>query len=297
MLEQCLLSTEKIIFGEIMSELPPNTGETSTTGKIVMAAGAIYVVASIVLMVMLFGRIDDLKKDQAASQATLRKDLQLKLTENNSQTRASLNALAQQAGITKQELARRTVNLQAKEKATETRLAADEEQTKQQIGAVSGEVNGVKTVVGKVQTDVTDTRNDLAATKTKLERAVGDISKHSELIATNHDELEVLRHRGDRNYYEFTLNKGKDPTRLSTVSLQLKKTDPKKSKFTLYVLADDKKIEKKDRTINEPLQFYASKDRGLYEVVVNSVDKNTISGYMSTPKVAVASGPAAPQAQ
>jgi len=258
-----------------------------------MAAGGIYVVVSIVLIVMLFGRIDDLKKDQA----TLQKDADHKIAESSSQTRASLDALRQQVGMTKQDLARRTAGFQAKEKATETRLTADEEQTKQQIGAVSGEVNGVKTDVGKVQTDVTDTKNDLAATKTKLERAVGDISKHSELIATNRDELEVLRHRGDRNYYEFTLNKGKDPTRLSTVSLQLKSTDSKKNKFTLYVLSDDKKIEKKDRTINEPLQFYASKDRGLYEVVVNSVNKNTISGYMSTPKTVVASGPGATQSQ
>lgn len=276
-----------------MSEVPPNTGETSTTGKIVMAAAGIYVVVSIVLMVMLFGRIDDLKKDQAA----LQKDADHKIAESSSQTRASLDALRQQVGMTKQDLARRAASFQAKEKATETRLAADEEQTKQQLGAVSGEVNGVKTDVGKVQTDVNDTRNDLAATKTKLERAVGDISKHSELIATNRDELEVLKHRGDRNYYEFTLNKGKDPVRLSTVSLQLKNTDHKKNKFTLYVLADDKKIEKKDRTINEPLQFYASKDRGLYEVVVNSVEKNKISGYLSTPKTVVAGGPGATQPQ
>ena len=280
-----------------MSEVPPNTGETSLTSKIVMAAAGIYVVFSIVLMVMLFSRIDDLKKDQAASQATMQKELQHKISENHTQTRSSLDALAQQVGMTKQELARRATAFQAKEQATESRLAADEERTTQQLGAVSGEVNGVKTDVGKVQTDVNDTKNDLAATKTKLERAVGDISKHSELIATNHDELEVLKHRGDRNYYEFTLNKGKDPVRLSTVSLQLKSTDHKKSKFTLYVLADDKKIEKKDRTINEPLQFYASKDRGLYEVVVNSVDKNTVSGYLSTPKTVVASVPAPSKSQ
>ena len=68
------------------------------------------------------------------------------------------------------------------------------------------------------------------------------------------------------------------------MSLQLKKTDPKKSKFTLYVLAEDKKIEKKDRTINEPLQFYTGRDRALFEVVVNSVDKNTVTGYLSTPE-------------
>src|SRR5262249_51828097 len=94
----------------------------------------------------------------------------------------------------------------------------------------------------------------------------------------------VLKHRGDRDYVEFTLYKGKDPTRVSTVSLQLKKVDPKKSQFTLYVMADDKKIEKKDRNALEPLQFYTGRDRNLFEIVINAVDKNAVSGYMSTPK-------------
>jgi hypothetical protein len=100
----------------------------------------------------------------------------------------------------------------------------------------------------------------------------------------NHDQLELLKHRGDRDYLEFTLYKGHEPTRLSTVSLQLKKVDPKKSQFTLYVMADDKKIEKKDRNLYEPLQFYTGRDRNLYEVVITAVDKNAVSGYMSTPK-------------
>jgi len=260
-----------------------NNDSTSLTGKILMAVGGIYLVASLVMIIMIFSRMDDVQKRLTA--ATVAQDaLQKQLTDNSSQNRASVEALRQQVGMTKQQLARRAASLQQEEKDTQTRLSADEEQTKQQLGAVSGEVSGVKTQVGKVETDVSNTQSDLALTKTKLEHAIGDINKHSELIATNHDELDVLRHRGDRNYLEFTLIKGKDPVRLATISLQLKKTDPKKNQFTIYVLADDKKIEKKDRTINEPLQFYASKDRGLYEVVVNSVDKNQISGYLSTPK-------------
>jgi len=254
----------------------------SLTSKILMIVGSLYVVASLVMMIMIFSRMDDMQKHQDATQQTLEK----KITENNSQHQAQVDVLRQQVGLTKKELARRTTSLQAEEKATQSRLATDEEETKQQFGVVTGEVSGVKTQVGKVQSDVSSTQSDLAVTKTKLDRAIGDISRHSELIATNGAELDVLKHRGDRNYYEFTLTKGKDPTRLSTISLQLKKTDPKKSKFTLLVMAYDKKIEKKDRSINEPLQFYASKDRGLYEVVINSVDKNQVSGYLSTPKTA-----------
>jgi hypothetical protein len=112
----------------------------------------------------------------------------------------------------------------------------------------------------------------------------GDISDHSSLIARNHDELDVLRHKGDRTYYEFTIAKGvKKP--VGTVSLELRKTDPKRNKFTLVVYADDKMYEKKDRNTNEPLQFYAGKDPMLFEIVVNSVSvKNTVSGYLSVPK-------------
>jgi hypothetical protein len=66
----------------------------------------------------------------------------------------------------------------------------------------------------------------------------------------------------------------------------LKKVDPKKGKFTVNVLADDRTIEKKDRTLNEPLQFYTGRDKMLYEVVVFTAAKNSISGYMAAPKTA-----------
>jgi hypothetical protein len=96
--------------------------------------------------------------------------------------------------------------------------------------------------------------------------------------------LEILKHKGDRNYYEFTLNKG-DKKPVGTVSLELKKTDAKKGKLTLMVYADDKKYEKKDRNVNEPLQFYAGKTPMLFEIVVNSINsKNQITGYLATPK-------------
>ena len=106
----------------------------------------------------------------------------------------------------------------------------------------------------------------------------------SGLIAHTRDDLEVLKHKGDRNYYEFTLIKGAAPQAISTVSLQLKKTDPKKGKFTLNVTADDKTIEKKDRNVAEPMQFYTGRDHMLYELVVWSVDKKQATGYLSTPK-------------
>jgi septal ring factor EnvC (AmiA/AmiB activator) len=163
-------------------------------------------------------------------------------------------------------------------------LATAQKQTEQHVSAVSTEVSNVKTDVGGVKNDVAKTQSELATTISQLMSIKGDLSDHSSLIARNHDELEILKHKGDRNYYEFTLNKGEKKP-VGTVSLELKKTDAKKGKMTLMVYADDKKYEKKDRNVNEPLQFYAGKTPMLYEIVVNSINsKNQITGYLATPK-------------
>ena len=143
--------------------------------------------------------------------------------------------------------------------------------------AVSNDVATVKTDVGGVKTDVAATKSDLETTKSQLNRAVGDAGVMSGLIATNHDELEVLKHRGDRNYYEFSLQKGAKPTLLATIKLQLKKVDEKHSRFTPNVSADDRNIEKKDKGLDEPVQFYTGKNPVLYELVVNQMDKNKVS--------------------
>jgi hypothetical protein len=262
-----------------MFQSPQNDGNPLARTILMVVAGA-YLIGSIIFMVQAQIRLGDMEKKQTAAEQEILK----KMGDSDARTRASINVIADRVGMTHKQLSKETSALQAKEAATETRLKADEETTKQQFGAVATEVSGVKGELGKVGADVTDTKNDLANTKTRLEHAIGDINKHSELIATSHDELELLKHRGDRDYFEFTLKKDKDPTRLSIVSLQLKKTDPKKNKFTLNVLADDKKIEKKDRTINEPLQFYSGRERSLFEVVINTVGKDTVTGYLSTPK-------------
>lgn len=265
-------------------EVPQNEGGSSLVRNILFAVLGAFAVGTIIFLFQAYSRINDLERKQAMVQD----DVSKRIKEFELEKNAQIQALSNKAGMTSQELARRTAALRNESKTMEknfdSKLAAQEEQTKQQIGLVSGEVTGVKGEVGKVKEDVNATRSDLDATKAKLERAVGDITKEGELIATTHDELEVLKHKGDKNYFEFTLKKGKEPTRLSTVALQLKKVDAKNGKFTLYVMADDRKIEKRDRTINEPLQFYTGRDRHLFEVVVNTVNKDTVSGYLVTPK-------------
>ena len=146
----------------------------------------------------------------------------------------------------------------------------------------------MKSDVGGVKNDVAKTQSDLATTVAQLTSMKGDLTNTNSVIARNHDELVLLEHKGDRNYYEFTLTKNQRKP-VGTISLELKKTDAKKNRFTLAVLADDKVYEKKDRNVNEPLQFYAGKEPMLFEVVVNSVSaKNTITGYLSVPKNAPA---------
>ncbi len=262
-----------------MSDTPHSEG-SPVVRTILMVVGAIYLVGSVFFMVQAHNRIGDMEKKQASALDEIVK----KMADTDGQNKASINVLADKLGMTHKDLSKKASALQAEERATQARVKADEEANSKEFGAVKGEVAGVKGEVTKVSADVSDTKNDLATTKGRLDHAIGDLNKHSELIATNHDELEALKHRGDKDYFEFTLNKGKDATRLSIVSLQLKKTDPKKSTFTLFVMADDKKIEKKDRTINEPLQFYTGRDRSLFEVVVNTVDKNQVTGYLVTPK-------------
>jgi len=220
--------------------------------------------------------IGKLQDDLSNSQAEV-KELQARMQNSEAQQ----ETLAKQAGMTKKELIQRTADLQAAQRAAESRL---EKEQKEQITAVTGDIAGVKTDVGGVKTDVASTKADLEATKAKLQSAVGDLGVQSGLIANTRSDLEVLKHKGDRNYYEFTLLKGAKPQPVSTVTLQLKKSDPKKGKFTLNVMSDDKTIEKKDRNVSEPIQFYSGRDHLLFEVVIWTVDKGKATGYLSTPK-------------
>ena len=153
----------------------------------------------------------------------------------------------------------------------------------------------MKTDVGGVKTDVAATKATLDATIAKLQTTIGDLGQQSGLIANTRSDLEALKHKGDRQYYEFTLLKGAKPQAISTVTMQLKKTDPKHGKYTLNVTSDDKTIEKKDKNQSEPVQFYSGRDHMLFEMVVWTVDKNKITGYLSTPKNAPIPITATPQ--
>jgi DNA repair exonuclease SbcCD ATPase subunit len=254
--------------------------QESNTGKWILVFVAIaFVAAAVYGYVNTQQKVDKLTSDLGNSQAQVA-ELQKRMQSAEAQS----ETLGEKLGMTKKELSQRASELQAQQRAAESRLESEEKASKEQIGQVSGEVAGVKTDVGGVKTDVASTKADLEATKANLQTAVGDLGKQSGLIANTRSDLEVLKHKGDRNYYEFTLLRGAKPQPVATVSLQLKKADSKHGKFTMNVTADDKTIEKKDRNVSEPIQFYAGRDHLLFELVVWTVDKNKATGYLSTPK-------------
>jgi chromosome segregation ATPase len=263
----------------------PEESGSSMLRNVLIAVAGLYVVVSLFLIFNLRSRVQSMEETQKTTLAA-QKEMQDKMHMTSSSMQQSVHSVEQKVGETKEEFARRTAELYRTQKAGFNQLTEEQKKQQQQVSAVTGEVSGVKTDLTGAKTDIASTKTDLEATKAKLEKAIGDLGVQSGLIATNHDELESLKHRGDRNYFEFTLRKNQKQA-VGTISLQLKKTDPKRSKFTLNVLADDKTIEKKDRTANEPLQFYTTPGgaRQLYELVVFSVSKDAVTGYLSTPKM------------
>ncbi|HUI51811.1 MAG TPA: hypothetical protein VLV88_05570 [Terriglobales bacterium] len=223
-----------------------------------------------------------------AKQQEQNKVLTAELDQANSRLadiKGHLDVTEQKIGMTESELANaksRAEAIRKDQQASDARLTAKltqvQKESSDQIGAVATEVGGAKK-------DIADTRNDLEATKSKLERATGDMGVMSGLIARNHDEVEQLKRLGERNYYEFTIPKSKSPQRVGPIQIKLNKTNEKKSMYTMTVYADDREIEKKDRTMGEPVQFYVRGSRTApYEIVVFTVQKNNISGYLATPK-------------
>ncbi len=228
--------------------------------------------------------------------------LERRLDEVNTQVQDAHDVATSALKQARSEAQRQTVQLshrldeQQKQVATELTELKDATTTaNSKLNEVSTDVNGVKTDVSGVKTDVTTVKADLASTQSELaktgadlKRTIGDMGVMSGLIATNGKDLAALRELGERNYLEFNLRKGQLTKKVGDVTLTLKKADAKRNRFTLDVLADDKRVEKKDKTINEPVQVYVSDNRQPYEIVINQVKKDEVVGYLSTPKVKIA---------
>jgi len=202
--------------------------------------------------------------------------------------RQSQRAAEVAVGQAKVDAQKRVENLQSKVAAEEAAQQQAISAVKQTADVATTQIASVSTDVGNVKTDVQNTKSQLEQTVANLKRATGELDDHASLIATNGKELQALRDLGERNYTEFTLSKSKKSSRVADVGVELKKADPKHNKFTILITADDITVEKKDRNTNEPIQFLTKKARQPYEIVVNKVSKDTIAGYLATPKVQTA---------
>ncbi|HMD78013.1 MAG TPA: hypothetical protein VKG86_11650 [Terracidiphilus sp.] len=260
-------------------------------------SGALLAVLAVALLAAVGGLIwsytlsSRLTKQEAALADANQQNVKLdaKLRETDARLKVATEELGQSLGLTQKQMDARAQEIIRREKADEAnaqRLETAQKETAQAVTAVASDVSTVKTDVGGVKTDLTKTQSDLATTISQLQSMKGDLDGHSTLIARNHDELELLKHKGDRTYYEFTLTKGQKKP-VGTVSLALTKADPKKNTFNLEVTSDDRTVPKNNRGVFEPLQFYSGKDQMLYEIVVNAVSSNKqVTGYLSAPKSA-----------
>ncbi len=277
---------------------PPPPPSSGSGIKIPVLFGAI--IALLGACVYLYMQLDKVKKDQIKTNETVQ--AQLDKLELASSLTSRTNAKRVDELKSELERARRQANAAAGEakqealkKVDETRakLEAAQEQARKEFKsdisqakeAADTKISAVGSEVSTVKTDVEKQRADYEKTVAELKRANGEIDGHSVLIATNGKELAALRALGERNFVEFTITKSKKPQKVADVLVLLKRTDPKKNRYTIDLTADDKTTEKKDRAVNEPLQFMTSKAKQPYELIVNDVKKDTIVGYLSIPKV------------
>jgi chromosome segregation ATPase len=234
-------------------------------------------------------QIANLRETSSVTMQTSRRNLDT-LRDELETARRQASMAAGQAKVEAQkhadDIARR---LEAEQKRVQQAVQSEISQVKETASATSSKLGEVSTEVGTVKTEVATTKSELDKTIADLKRVTGDLGVQSGLIATNGKEISALRALGDRNIFEFKLGKTKAPQKIGDIAMQLKRTDPKKNQYTVDVVADDRKVEKRDKGINEPVQFMVAKAPGRpYEIIVNEVKKDVIVGYLSTPKVASA---------
>ena len=212
---------------------------------------------------------------------TLKQELDAARIKNRDEARTMSSQAKTEAQAHADQLARQ---IQAEEAKVQQQVSSEISEVKTSANTANAKIADVSTDVGGVKTQVSATQAELQKTISALKSTQGDLGVQSGLIATNAQELQALRRLGERNYIEFKIGKSKERQRVGDITVLLKKTDPKKNKYTIEVMADDKLTEKKDKNVNEPVQFYTSKARQPYEMVVNQVQKDQIVGYLATPK-------------
>lgn len=233
--------------------------------------------------------LGDLGRSMNEQQAAAKKDLMAQLSQrldaleqSNARVlddlRQEVENTSKRAGITQADLRRARAlvgKIQAEQAKSSDELKAElaRKADQDQVGALSGAVTSTRT-------DLDDTKKALEATRSDLGMAR---SQFGTLIARNHDDIEYLRKLGERNYFEFTASKNR-VIQVAGVGLVLKGTNVRHHRFNLNLIADDMTIEKKNRTVDEPVFFAVSGSKSFYELVINQVQSGQVKGYISTPK-------------
>lgn len=260
--------------------------------------GLIFVILAVLVIgeIYTLARISSVRTSLEAQQVATQRSLSTQLDQHFSNQIAALqNSNAQQLEALRRELgtASKRVGSTGKElRRARTMVEQLQSEQRQQADKLKVELaqKADQQQVGVLSQDVSATRNDLENTKKILDATRADLgmarSDLGTLIARNHDDIETLRKLGDRDYFEFVLDKSQ-AQRVAGVGLILKKTNVKRHRFNMALLADDMEIEKKDRTVNEPIFFYLRGSKRFYELVVNKVESRKVMGYISTPRGAV----------
>ena len=283
-----------------MSEETPNDVQMVEAASLPRWVMVLFVVAFALVAYLLYASYSERqalhKAQDDASQKAQATAAELDKTNSRiADLKGQLDVMSQKLGLTEDELARARGLAQT----VRSEQQKSDQQFRQQLGAVQADTTTkfgqISTQLNGTQTDLNATKADLEATKGAMSSMKGDLGVQSGLIARNHDEVEELKRLGERDIFEFNLSKSaKAPEHVGPIAVQLKKTDTKKYKYTVNVVADDKTIEKKDRTTGEPIQFYVRGARAPYEIVVFDLTKDSAKGYLSAPKSATAAPPAAP---
>jgi hypothetical protein len=199
-----------------------------------------------------------------------------KAENTNAQLQGEVRVVTDKMKLTKTELNRANAQAQKIKADDAAQLASLQNNLTGQL-ATKASVDDVN----KLGTDVTGVKSDLETTKNNLNMARGEFGT---LIAKNHDEIEELRRLGDRDYYEFTIDKKNQRKKVGDMMVELRGVNAKKNLYTVAMYVDDSRYEKKNRSANEPVYFFTHGSRAPLEFVVNQIGKNKITGYLSVPK-------------
>jgi hypothetical protein len=265
---------------------PVPAAGSSKTLQLLVAALALLSIANLVLLLMARSQFNDYTTKQADALNVITRRMDSS-DERYAQLRGQFQVTTEKLGLTRQELARAhalaaEVQRQQQTAVSQLNQAIAQKASADEVNKLQADSNAK---IGGLSTDLAGTKQDLASTKSEFTNALtGTKSELNGSIAKTHDELVALAHKTDRDYFEFNLAHKKAQQKVGTITVELEKTDLKRNVFSVYLSFDDKRTERSNKAMNEPLYFYVQGASSALELVVNKLGKESVSGYVSSPK-------------